>query len=81
MLPVGLLQTFAGWKLLEKKTWAKRTILFLVWGEVLGLVPFVGSGKPAYVLFPFVAALAGYSTWVLQIQRQSDAEDNVRTVE
>ena len=68
LLPIGIFQTIAGWKLFLEKAWAKKTILILVWFEVFAMMPFIGRGGAIYMLFPFVFGLAGYSTWVLQLQ-------------
>jgi hypothetical protein len=70
LLPVGFLQAVGGWKLFQRKKWAGRTLIILVWGEVLGLLPMVGGGGLGYFLFPFFLGLAGYTTWVLLVDRK-----------
>jgi hypothetical protein len=65
LMPVGFLQAVGGWRLFHGKKWAGRTLIFLVWGEVLGLFPMVGDGGLGYFLFPFFLGLAGYTTWAL----------------
>jgi hypothetical protein len=49
---------------------AGRTLLLLVWGEVFGLLPMVGDDGVGYVLFPCFLGLAGYTTWVLLLDKK-----------
>jgi hypothetical protein len=74
LLPVGVVHGIAGWKLLKGSIWMGRVLQVLVWGEVLGVMPFVGGGQTGYMLFPFVLGLAGYTTWALQVGNKEEAK-------
>ncbi len=47
LLPVGVVHGIAGWKLFKGSIWAGRVLQVLVWGEVLGVMPFVEVVKRA----------------------------------